>query len=131
MGTAGITESEVRARVAWRVSGSGEGERGVKFIVDNGREGAVWQKARQLFGLLNETGMAQEELAETIVAINHMRRNRPQAPEEFISELADALVCNFQIIHNNGWWNELHEELKYSIGKLEKKIESANLNEGH
>jgi len=102
----------------------------MKIIADS-IDKLIWTEARLKWGLSHEAGMATEELAETITAINHMRRDRWQGPEEYIDELADACICNFQIIHNNRWWDEFNEALARSREKLEKKLEADNLNEGH
>lgn len=100
-------------------------------VTHDGIDDAVWSWARERWGLSHELGMATEELAETIAAINHMRRDRPKSPEAYIEELADACVCNFQIIHNNRWWDEFHEALMRSREKLDQKLTADNLNEGH
>jgi len=92
---------------------------------------ATWHAARGKWGIVHEDGMAVEELAETITAINHMSRGRDGSAEEFIEELADAVVCSFQIVENNGFWDQFNAALSNSFGKLDAKLLADNLNEGH
>ncbi len=83
---------------------------------------ATWHAAFGKWGATREAGMATEELAETITAINHMNRGRISATDEFINELADAFVCNLQIVENRDLWDEFHAALKVSFAKLSAKL---------
>jgi len=83
---------------------------------------AIWNAARGRWGVASEDGMAIEELAETITAINHMRRGREGATQEFINELADAVVCNFQIVAMNGLWDQFDVALTAAFARLDAKL---------
>ena len=91
---------------------------------------ATWHAAHGTFGIENELGMACEELAETITAIQHMRRRRRGSSDQFIKELADGLVCALQIVESNALWDELEAALLVSFGKLDEKLTADNPNHG-
>ena len=88
----------------------------------------IWNLARSKWGATHEKGMAVEELAETITAINHMSRGRDGSTHEFVSELADAMVCSFQIVENNNLWDDFREALKESFSKMDAKLKSDDRN---
>ena len=91
-------------------------------------ERSIWHAARGKWGIPHENGMAGEELAETIAAINHMSRSREGAKQEFIAELADAFVCSLQMIENNGLWDQFHDALEVSVSKMDAKLKADDPN---
>lgn len=88
----------------------------------------ILQAARKRWGKQHELNMAMEESAETIAAINHVSRDRPDSKAEFLAEFSDAIVCNMQIVENEDWHDDLAQALQASVLKLEHKLENDDKN---
>jgi hypothetical protein len=91
----------------------------------------TWRSANERWGDDHEIGMACEELSEAITALQHVRRGRHGAADEFVSELADGLVCSLQVVESNGLWDELRIALDVSFRKLGDKLKHSDKNHGH
>lgn len=64
-------------------------------------ERATLVKAFEAWGSAAQVGMAMEELAETITALNHFHRGRVPI-QRVIEEFADAIVCVSQVLVTKG-----------------------------
>ena len=83
---------------------------------------SVYQRAVDVFGIQPQLDQAQEECAELIVDINHLRRGRLML-EELVEEVADVSIMVEQlrlIVGPEKVANIIAEKL----GKLEKKLDA-------
>ena len=72
-------------------------------------------------------GMAIEELAETIVAINRFQRGRVPFLT-VVQEFADAVVCVGQLLEAHKATSQLGFEVATAFGKLAYKLDQSSHN---
>ena len=66
-------------------------------------EEELYKKILIVWGEESQLGMLQEECAELIVAVNKLKRNKPNAADMFCEELADVqnMINQFKPIYPN------------------------------
>lgn len=80
---------------------------------------SIYKEAEEKWGMYSQLNQMAEECSELAVAISHLLRNRPEAIDEIIEEMADVEIMIGQLKYSFG------EEF---IKKLElKKEEKYNL----
>ena len=89
----------------------------------------VLTRAFERWGDQKQIGMAMEECAETITALNHFERNRVPV-RKIIEEFADAFVCVAQVLHVKGdnGLVQLEAAIADALGKLNAKLERGDHN---
>jgi NTP pyrophosphatase (non-canonical NTP hydrolase) len=66
-----------------------------KLLEDDASEEAIYKRALERFGAASQLAMAQEECAELIAAISHLRRRN--SIEELLGEIADVEIMLGQL----------------------------------
>lgn len=87
----------------------------------------VLEKAFERWGNQKQIGMAMEECAETITALNHFERGRCDI-NKVIDEFADAFVCVGQVIQSCHGMINLEVAIAAALGKLTAKLEEGDHN---
>lgn len=87
-------------------------------------EQQVLRRAFERWGDQKQIGMAMEECAETITALNHFERGRVSI-NKVVEEFADAFVCVSQVLHTKGDKSLLNLEsaVAAALGKLLAKLD--------
>lgn len=88
--------------------------------LDDERDPILMQRAVEVWGVRSQLDQAQEEMAECIVAINHLRRGRIEI-EELAEEMADALLCFDQL---EVMWEQLGPLIKEAYIRKRDRLES-------
>lgn len=89
----------------------------------------VFGGAIKKYGLQAQMGMIQEKCGELITAVNHWRRGRAGAWENFIEELVDVkIVCEellyYLTAHGHG--SAVQKAYECKMDRLEKKLINKN-----
>jgi NTP pyrophosphatase (non-canonical NTP hydrolase) len=80
----------------------------------------VFTTAIEKYGIEAQIGMAQEEMGELLVAINHLRRKRIPW-KNFIEEVADVYIMMRQLRHMD---EKLFDKIYHrKVKKIRKKLE--------
>lgn len=85
----------------------------------------ICRAAVNKYGIKAQMRMTQEELAELIVAISHVLRDRPHAWEELLEELADVYIMLIQLGHiydTKGYTPSFDKMLETKLVRLEERI---------
>lgn len=80
-------------------------------------------QAVRRFGLDAQLQVLQEELAEAIVAISHLRRGRRGAREEVVEELGDVLVLIDQLRTEPFMAAEIDQSVAHKCSRLRALLE--------
>lgn len=90
-------------------------------------ETEVLQKAINQYGADAQMRMAQEELAELIVAISHQIRGRARL-QDIVSEIADVTICLEQLKMIIGCREQVFlEEIEFKLKRLESRLDGKEL----
>lgn len=82
----------------------------------------LYIEAIRLWGIIPQFDQLVEECAETIVAMNHLKRGKPDAEDELLGELADLEIMIEQMKFIFG--EERIETKKYDkLKRLQKIVE--------
>lgn len=74
--------------------------------------------AIEKYGEAAQLRQLQEECAELIVAVNHFFRQRQNAREELIEELADVTIVLMELTPSLNYKDELTNMIDYKLGRL-------------
>ena len=87
---------------------------------------SLYAGAIEKYGVDAQLGVLQEECAELIVAVSHLMRERPDAIQGFIEELADVNIMTGQFIQyleNNRYGAEFWQATTAKLNRLHERLE--------
>lgn len=95
----------------------------MKIILDD-YEKDVLQRAWEQWGTTDQLFQLFEELAETILAVNHHRRGR-NTTEDVYSELADSIIMITQLsimLGQDDGLGDVENHIEHKIKRLDKRL---------
>lgn len=78
--------------------------------------------AIEKYGESAQLRQLQEECAELIVAVNHYFRQRPNAREELMEEVADVTIMLMELTPPLNTSDELTDMLDHKLARLSSKL---------
>lgn len=90
----------------------------------NEHEENICQKAIQMFGIEDQTGMLYEECGELLSAINKFKRGRV-VQGAVVEEIADVIIMCVQMAHYFGYF-DVQNEIRRKISRLTERINKIN-----
>lgn len=81
----------------------------------------ICQKAVREYGIRSQVDMAQEEMSELSVALNHLRRGRATT-DEVVTEIADVAIMTYQLALIFGY-DKVNAEIDRKLGRLERRLQ--------
>jgi len=89
----------------------------------------IYKKAIETWGFRAQADVLQEECAELIVAVSHLKRNRPDAIMEVVQELADAYIMVGQITEYLG--SDLVEHVvNCKLNNVKERLDKKEMEDG-
>ena len=79
----------------------------------------IYDKLIKKYGIDNQLGILQEELAELIVAVSHYKRNRKSNIPE---EIADVEIMLEQIIQHYDMRNDIDEWKTKKLERMDRRL---------
>ena len=81
------------------------------------------------YGTASQLDVAQEELAELVVAISHFRRGRDESKQRIIEEISDVIIMTQQLCLVFGK-QEVDDTVQQKLRRLKEKIRGDRVEAG-